>query len=254
MLFVFLTCSCVAVVSVLQGAVAGAAPVGSRARLITVINVTAGKPSELAFTLSKKSVPAIGTVTFKVTNAGKLVHDFKVCTKPVPNAPANACVGKVTKMLKPGQSTSLTFAFTKKGSFEYLCTLPGHASAGMKGLFAVATKAPPPSTTPPATTTTPATTPPPATKPPATESLIGDPVDGASVWSSSGCASCHTMRAAGASGLIGPDLDSIAAQLTQALVVTQVTNGGMTMPAFGSSLSSAQINDVASFVYKSTHA
>ena len=62
------------------------------------------------------------------------------------------------------------------------------------------------------------------------------------------------MRAAGASGLIGPDLDSIAAQLTQALIVTQVTNGGMTMPAFGSSLSSSQINDVASFVYKSTHA
>lgn len=236
---------------------------GSRARLITVINVTAGKPSELAFKLSKKSVPAIGTVTFKVTNAGKLVHNFKVCTKPVPNAPTNACVGKVTKMLQPGQSTSLTFVFTKKGSFEYLCTLPGHASAGMKGLFAVATKAPP-STTPPATTTTPtttttpATTPPatrpPAAKPPATESLIGDPVNGQSVWSSSGCASCHTMRAAGASGLIGPDLDSIAAQLTQALVVTQVTNGGMTMPAFGSSLTPTQINDVASFVYKSTHA
>ena len=43
----------------------------------TVVNVTAGKPSELKFTMSKKSV-AKGTVTFKVVNKGALEHDFKI--------------------------------------------------------------------------------------------------------------------------------------------------------------------------------
>jgi uncharacterized cupredoxin-like copper-binding protein len=28
-------------------------------------------------------------------------------------------------------------SFTKKGSFPYLCTVPGHAQAGMKGTFVV---------------------------------------------------------------------------------------------------------------------
>ena len=84
------------------------------------ITVTAGKPSEFHFTLSKKSAPA-GVVTFKVTNKGALPHDFKIA-------------GKKTKLLSPGQSQSLKVTL-KKGSFPYLCTVTGHAAAGMKGTF-----------------------------------------------------------------------------------------------------------------------
>ena len=36
-------------------------------------------------------------------------------------------------LLTPRKSASLTIAFKKAGSFEYLCTVPGHAAAGMKG-------------------------------------------------------------------------------------------------------------------------
>ena len=50
--------------------------------------------------------------------------------------------------------------FTKKGRYAYLCTLPGHAKLGMKGVLAVGLKAVVP---PPTTTTTPTTTPPPTT-------------------------------------------------------------------------------------------
>jgi uncharacterized cupredoxin-like copper-binding protein len=222
----------------------------------TVISVTAGKPTELAFKLSKVSVPAVGTVTFRVVNRGKLTHDFKVCTAPSTSSTKNACVGKVTAMLKPGTSAILAIKFTKKGSYEYLCTVPGHAGAGMKGLFSVATKVTPtptPTTTTTTTTTTPTPGPPPP-KPPATEPLIGDPADGASVFSSAGCGSCHTLAAAGSTGVIGPPLDGLANQLTQALIVQQVTNGGMTMPSFANSLTASQINDVAAYVYQSTHA
>jgi uncharacterized cupredoxin-like copper-binding protein len=89
----------------------------------TSVNVTAGKPSELRFTLSKKSATK-GAVTFKVTNKGTLEHDFKIA-------------GKVTKKLKPGATATLKVSFAKAGKFQYLCTVPGHAAAGMKGVFIV---------------------------------------------------------------------------------------------------------------------
>jgi len=101
------------------------------ARAETTINVTAGKPSELRFTLSKKTFPH-GTVAFKLTNAGALAHDLKICASPKGGS-ANACTGKVTKLIGDGQSVTLTYTFTTKGTYEYLCTVPGHAAAGMKG-------------------------------------------------------------------------------------------------------------------------
>lgn len=95
----------------------------SGAPTASVVTVTAGKPMELRFILSKKSV-AKGTVTFKVTNKGVLEHDFKID-------------GKVTKKLKPGQTATLKVTFKKAGKFPFLCTVPGHAAGGMKGVLAV---------------------------------------------------------------------------------------------------------------------
>jgi uncharacterized cupredoxin-like copper-binding protein len=95
----------------------------------TTVTVTAGKPSEFGFRLSTKTVKH-GAVTFKVTNGGSLSHDFKICTK---GGTANACSGAVTKLLGPGSSATLSYTFKKAGSYEYLCAVPGHAAAGMKG-------------------------------------------------------------------------------------------------------------------------
>ena len=102
--------------------------------------------SEFKFVFSKRSIPAVGTVIFTVVNKGKISHDFKIG-------------GKKTKTLNPGQSATLSVKFTKKGHYAYVCTIPGHAGAGMKGTFSVgvaAVKPPPPPTT--ATTTTQQTT------------------------------------------------------------------------------------------------
>ena len=106
---------------------------------VNVITVTAGKPSELAFKLSKTSMVPTGTITFKVTNLGVAFHNFKVCTIPVPGPAGakNACFGKSTKLLKHGQSTTLTVPFSLAGKYEFLCTVTGHAAAGMKGLLGV---------------------------------------------------------------------------------------------------------------------
>lgn len=84
------------------------------------ITVTA---SEFKFKLSTKTVAAPGAVTFTVVNKGKIPHDFKIS-------------GKKTPLLKPGKSAKLTVTL-KKGKVAYLCTVPGHAAAGMKGKLTV---------------------------------------------------------------------------------------------------------------------
>jgi plastocyanin len=101
---------------------------------IPVITVTAGKPTEFGFKLSKTSNLPVGKVTFKVTNVGVIGHSFKICKTAATTAKANACVGTATKVLAKGKSQSITVTFTKKGKYEFLCTVSGHASGGMKGL------------------------------------------------------------------------------------------------------------------------
>jgi plastocyanin len=105
---------------------------------IPVITVTAGKPSEFAFKLSKTSNLTAGKISFKVTNQGVIGHSFKICTKAVTTSTANTCVGVATKVLNKGQSQTLTVTL-KKGIYEFLCTVSGHAGNGMKGLVGVAT-------------------------------------------------------------------------------------------------------------------
>jgi plastocyanin len=107
------------------------------------------RASEFKFALSRRAVPVGSTVVFTVVNTGKISHDFKIA-------------GKKTKTLQPKQKTTLKVVFNKKGKFPYVCTLLGHAKAGMKGVFAVGVAAPKPTTT---TTTTTTTTPPPPTGP-----------------------------------------------------------------------------------------
>jgi cbb3-type cytochrome c oxidase subunit III len=60
------------------------------------------------------------------------------------------------------------------------------------------------------------------------------------------CAGCHTLKAAGASGTVGPNLDQL--KPSEARAERQVTNGGAVMPAFKGKLSPAQIKAVAAFV------
>jgi uncharacterized cupredoxin-like copper-binding protein len=40
-------------------------------------------------------------------------------------------------LISPGQSNTLRIAILLKGSYEYLCTVPGHAASGMKGILEV---------------------------------------------------------------------------------------------------------------------
>ena len=103
--------------------------------------------------------------------------------------------------------------------------------------------------------TTPApTTPPAATTPTTTESVTttapaGDPGDattGKSVFASAGCTACHTLKDAGATGTVGPNLDD--AKPPYSLVIDRVTHGKGVMPSFSGKLSATDIENVAKYV------
>jgi len=108
----------------------------STSHATATVKVSVTKAKEFAFTLSPKTVKH-GTVTFTVTNGGNLPHDFEICSKASTAATATTCAGKHTPMVSPGASSKLTVTIAKPGSYEYLCTVPGHAAAGMKGLLKV---------------------------------------------------------------------------------------------------------------------
>jgi outer membrane protein assembly factor BamB len=99
----------------------GAGAAGPTSTASATIQVKGG---EFFFRLSTQSLAKPGKVTFVFTNIGHVAHDFHI-------------LGKTTPLIQPGQTTKLAVTFTKAGSYPYLCTVPGHAEAGMKGTFTV---------------------------------------------------------------------------------------------------------------------
>jgi mono/diheme cytochrome c family protein len=95
-----------------------------------------------------------------------------------------------------------------------------------------------------------------STPPPATQQQSGGErttttpapatADGAKVFASAGCGSCHTLAAARSNGNIGPNLDDLKPSTEE--VRRQVTNGGGGMPAFEGDLSDEEIDAVARYV------
>jgi len=81
------------------------------------------KGGEFFFKLSTKSVATPRKVTFVFKNTGHILHDFKISSKKTP-------------LIGPGKTATISITL-KKGKYTYLCTVPGHAAAGMKGVFTV---------------------------------------------------------------------------------------------------------------------
>ena len=74
----------------------------------------------------------------------------------------------------------------------------------------------------------------------------GGATDGKTIFASAGCTGCHTLKAAGSTGTVGPNLDE--AKPSKTLVIDRVTNGQGGMPSFKGQLSEAQIEAVATYV------
>jgi plastocyanin len=106
----------------LAGAVGVAAVAGGAGHAATPKKVTVDM-REFGFTVKPKTV-AKGVVLFAVSNKGTIGHDFKIA-------------GKKTPLVAAGGKRTLRVTFAKAGRYAYLCTLPSHATAGMKGVLVV---------------------------------------------------------------------------------------------------------------------
>jgi len=98
----------------------------------------------------------------------------------------------------------------------------------------------------------------------------GNAAAGKAVFTANGCASCHTFKPAGATGSVGPDLDTAPAQDAKAdnnmalpaFIKQSITDPdayiakgyskGIMPTTFGSSLSSTQLNDLVAFIVSGT--
>ena len=85
-----------------------------------------------------------------------------------------------------------------------------------------------------------------AAKPPPSK---GGKPDGKAIFASAGCATCHTLAAAGATGTIGPNLDETKPSVDHA--IERITQGKGVMPSFQGQLTAAEIRAVAEFVSSS---
>jgi outer membrane protein assembly factor BamB len=96
-------------------------PTSQREAAATTIRLSGG---EFFYRLSSRSIPRPGRVTFVFRNIGAGLHDFKIN-------------GKKTPLIERGKTARLTVTFKKRGRYPYICTVPGHAAAGMRGVFTV---------------------------------------------------------------------------------------------------------------------
>ena len=80
--------------------------------------------------------------------------------------------------------------------------------------------------------------------------LKGDPVAGKKVFMTAGCTGCHTLKDAGATGTVGPNLDQVKPSYRRA--TARVTLCKNAMPSFKGQLTPQQIADVAAYVVTAT--
>lgn len=85
-------------------------------------NITGGN---FYFVPNKITVNQGDKVTFVMTNAGG-IHDLVI-----------DALGVKTPMTHTAQAATVTFTASKKGSFVYYCSVPGHKAKGMWGTLTV---------------------------------------------------------------------------------------------------------------------
>lgn len=112
--------------------------------------------SEIKYDVAELKFKVGETVKFVFVNKGEQDHELTIGDAAMqlehrkmmqdmaamPNMdmskmPGDKHAAESTISVKPGESKSLVWRFTKPGSFEFACNYPGHAEVGMAGTITV---------------------------------------------------------------------------------------------------------------------
>lgn len=92
------------------------------------------------FTPSSASVSAGDEVEVTLTNAGTLEHSWVLVgegTDVATATDADAINSATTGTVAAGETGTVTFTAPDAGTYQFICTVPGHAAAGMVGTLTV---------------------------------------------------------------------------------------------------------------------
>jgi plastocyanin len=106
---------------------AQAAPVAQAATEVKVV------ATELKFNPATIQAKVGQPIKIVLENKGAIEHDIHF-----PTLKADKPAARLTAHARSGQTATLEFTPTAKGRYEYICTIPGHKEAGMKGTIDVA--------------------------------------------------------------------------------------------------------------------
>jgi uncharacterized cupredoxin-like copper-binding protein len=109
---------------------------------VTMLDTDDGK---MLFTPNTLTVDPGEQIRFQIHNKGRTVHEFmldslqhnarhKLAMQKNPEMQHDDPNGKT---IDPGQSAEILWRFSKPGTFEFACLIPGHYEAGMHGSIAV---------------------------------------------------------------------------------------------------------------------
>jgi uncharacterized cupredoxin-like copper-binding protein len=113
------------------------------ARTVTV--VMSDDDGTMRFSPDRLNVKKGEQVRFVIQNKGELKHEFTLASVEDNNKHA-ALMQKYpgmehddpnAKSVDPGKTAEILWRFSKSGTFEFACLIPGHREAGMHGTVAV---------------------------------------------------------------------------------------------------------------------
>lgn len=82
---------------------------------------------DMRFTPNQLDAKVGVPVTVRLTNRGTERHDLNFPSLHMPGLEG------VESILAPGETRTITLQFDEPGSHTFICSLPGHAAAGMTG-------------------------------------------------------------------------------------------------------------------------
>ncbi len=101
--------------------------------------------TELSFTPTQVTAKVGQPITVSFANVGAVEHDWAVMNLPAREVHASGeahtdhdeAAPEVHVAAKPGGRAELTFTPDEAGRYTIVCTVPGHADAGMMGMLTV---------------------------------------------------------------------------------------------------------------------